>query len=308
MQFAKWPMTTVVVRAASSNPGGTSANLTEIQTEFTSQAAAFEAEWAARARTSNDDLMRSVFQSIDAVTSFPSDARALDIACGTGVFTRALAKACGPTIGLDATEAMLSQARATEIEVVSAEPGDAERTDRPQQYICGDAMALPFDDNTFDIVGTRLAVHHFPDPAPIAREMARVCKPGGLVVLVDLTSVDEAAAAAVHNHLEILRDPTHTRALTETELRGLLPSVGPFEALVPPADSDAAQYLPVVYDLENWMDVTNTPSDARAEIGASFDTELAGGAPTGMHAHRDADGRICFVHRWVTAVSRHVAV
>ena len=38
---------------------------------------------------------------------------------------------------------------------------------------------------------TRLAIHHFDKPAPIVQQMARVCKPGGRVVLVDLTSVDD---------------------------------------------------------------------------------------------------------------------
>ena len=38
---------------------------------------------------------------------------------------------------------------------------------------------------------TRLAIHHFDKPANIVEEMARVCKPGGRVILVDITSVDD---------------------------------------------------------------------------------------------------------------------
>ena len=55
----------------------------------------------------------------------------------------------------------------------------------------GDAAKLPFGDASFDLVVTRLAIHHFDKPATIVHEMARVCKPGGRVILVDITSVDD---------------------------------------------------------------------------------------------------------------------
>ena len=55
----------------------------------------------------------------------------------------------------------------------------------------GDAAQLPFGDASFDLAVTRLAIHHFDKPANIVQEMARVCKPGGRVILVDITSVDD---------------------------------------------------------------------------------------------------------------------
>ncbi len=50
----------------------------------------------------------------------------------------------------------------------------------------GDATALPFVDASFDLVFCRTAVHHFPDPAVVVAEMARVCRPGGRVAIADL--------------------------------------------------------------------------------------------------------------------------
>ena len=50
----------------------------------------------------------------------------------------------------------------------------------------GNASDLPFLDGTFDLVLCRSALHHFRDPAGTVREMARVCRPGGRVVVSDL--------------------------------------------------------------------------------------------------------------------------
>jgi ubiquinone/menaquinone biosynthesis C-methylase UbiE len=70
---------------------------------------------------------------------------------------------------------------------------------------------LPFEDASFDTVVSRSAVHHFPDPAAAFREMARVVRVGGRVITVDVQSAETADEAALHNALEILRDPSHVR-------------------------------------------------------------------------------------------------
>jgi ubiquinone/menaquinone biosynthesis C-methylase UbiE len=75
----------------------------------------------------------------------------------------------------------------------------------------GDVSAMPYADVTFDIVTCRFAVHHFPDPLPVLREMRRVCRPGGRIVIAD--SAPAAAKADAFNAMEKLRDPSHTRAL-----------------------------------------------------------------------------------------------
>ena len=75
---------------------------------------------------------------------------------------------------LDATAAMLVQARRL-----------AERSATQNvSWHLGDVYALPFNDDTFDIVSCRFALHHFETPAGAFTEMVRVCRPGKRIVAV----------------------------------------------------------------------------------------------------------------------------
>ncbi len=85
----------------------------------------------------------------------------------------------------------------------------------------GDVARLPYPDGAFTIVVTRFAVHHFPDPLGVLREMVRVCAPGGRVVVVDTYASPDPAKAAEFNRLEKLRDPSHVRCLALAELQDL---------------------------------------------------------------------------------------
>ena len=89
----------------------------------------------------------------------------------------------------------------------------------------GDVGSLPYADGTFNIVVTRFSMHHFLDPIAVLREMVRVCAPGGRVVVVDMYASEHPAKAAEWNRLEKLRDPSHVRCLTLTELRALFGAV-----------------------------------------------------------------------------------
>jgi hypothetical protein len=60
----------------------------------------------------------------------------------------------------------------------------------------------------------------------VLREMVRVCAPGGRVVVVDMYASENPAKATEWNRLEKLRDPSHVRCLTLTELKALFASVG----------------------------------------------------------------------------------
>jgi ubiquinone/menaquinone biosynthesis C-methylase UbiE len=118
--------------------------------------------------------------------------------------------------GIDVTPAMLDRARA-----LAAERGIANVAWRT-----GDVLPLPYPDASFSLVVSRFAVHHFPDPVAVLREMRRVCMPGGRVVVVDVVASPVPARAAAFNRMERLRDPSHVRALTLAELRELFADVG----------------------------------------------------------------------------------
>src|SRR4029450_13136693 len=84
---------------------------------------------------------------------------------------------------------------------------------------------IPFDDEAFSLVFTRYSFHHFPDPSAVLKEMVRVCKSTGRIVVVDvfMTTFEQANA---YNHMERLRDPSHVRALLLKELEELFISAG----------------------------------------------------------------------------------
>ena len=186
-------------------------------------------------RSTHDSLIRDQFtrQAIPFSTAAPiSDERALamivaaghpgpddsvlDLACGGGLIVCAFAPLVRHATGIDLTPAMLERARA-----LAAEKGLSNVAWRQ-----GDVRALPWPDASFDIVVTRFSFHHFQDPRGALREMARVCRPGGRVVVVDMYASEDAAKAAAWNRLEVLRDPSHVRSLGLSELTGLFPAVG----------------------------------------------------------------------------------
>lgn len=101
----------------------------------------------------------------------------LDVACGPGNFARAYAKAVGPeglVVGLDASETMLAKGVNELIE----------SRDRNLALIRGDAVAMPFEDDSFDGVCCFAALHLFADPFAALAEMTRVLCPGGRIALM----------------------------------------------------------------------------------------------------------------------------
>jgi ubiquinone/menaquinone biosynthesis C-methylase UbiE len=140
--------------------------------------------------------------------------RVLDVACGPGIVVEALARSAGEVVGCDITPAMLEKARARCAGVTNT------------LFTPGRAEALPFENAAFDVVVSRSAVHHFPDPTAAFREMARVVRAGGRVITVDVQSAEAPDEAALHNALEILRDPSHVRMLPGSELHRSIVDAG----------------------------------------------------------------------------------
>jgi SAM-dependent methyltransferase len=174
--------------------------------QFTRQAVPFASAPGIRA----EEGLRVI---VEATGAGPRDT-ALDVACGPGLLVCAFARVARHATGIDVTPAMLDQARAE-----AARQGLANVS-----WDLGDGTRLPYADGQFTVVTSRFAFHHIEDPAAVLREMRRVCAPGGRIAVADAAPSPETADA--FNAMEVLRDPSHVRALPPAELEALFPAAG----------------------------------------------------------------------------------
>jgi SAM-dependent methyltransferase len=221
--------------------------------QFTRQAVPFNT-----ASTITDE--RSLAMIVEAGRAGPNDT-VLDVACGGGIVVCAFAPHVRHATGIDLTPAMLEQARKL--------AGEKRATNVTWQQ--GDVTTLPFADASFSIVVTRYSFHHFLEPLAVFREMVRVCKPRGRIIVVDMYASEEPAKAAEWNKLEKLRDPSHVRCLSLTELKGLFGEVG----LLQPQEA--------FYDIR---------STVKAMLSRSFPNPGDGEKVTEMFAASAKDGRL----------------
>jgi SAM-dependent methyltransferase len=233
---------------------------------FTQQAAAFEDPRLNRLFTTDSEWLfdRLPLDATDLV---------LDVAAGTGHVARRLAPQVRTVVALDATRAMLEQGR-------EHAPGNV-------LFVQGDAEQLPFLDESFDVVVTRFAIHHFEAPEDQLAEMRRVLRPGGRLAVADLVAHPEAAAT--QNRLETLRDPSHVRMLELHELA----------ALVGTRDVEVRD---VARPLEPWLLQTDPSPEAADEIRAALRGEITGGPPTGFRP-TERDGELHFVHTMASLIA-----
>ena len=118
-------------------------------------------------------LLAPIFIGLVGITP---GARVLDVACGTGVLSKALAEAGASVTGVDASAAYLAGAR-------------SHRTNRKITYENGDIRRMRFADHSFDAAVSTLALDVIPEIEQVVSEMNRVTRPGGIV------------ASAVHQFL-----------------------------------------------------------------------------------------------------------
>ncbi len=138
----------------------------------------------------------------------------LDVACGPGILACAFARVAKHVTGIDITPAMLDRAR-----TLQKEQGLTNIT-----WQQGDVLPLPYQDASFTIVTSRFAFHHFLDPKAVLAQMKRVCAPGGTVVVIDSAPAPDKADA--FNRMEVVRDPSHVRAMPREEQISLFAAVG----------------------------------------------------------------------------------
>jgi len=213
-----------------------------------------------------------------------SGLRWLDVGCGNGAFTEMLVERCVPASvqGIDPSEGQLAFAR-------------ARPASRVAQFRQGDAMALPFPDDTFDAAVMPLVIFFVPNPARGVAEMARVVCPGGAVTAYAWDMVGGGFPyEALHDEMRALGvavpEPPSPGASRIDAMRDLwtgagLDSVKTREIIVQRTFADFDDY---------WMTVLGGPS-VGPQLAAMASRDLAL-LKARMRAHllADATGRITY--------------
>jgi len=245
-------------------------HLKRVSDEFSRQAQTFEV-WAEQIDT---DVGARFLSALGRA----AHGRLIDIACGPGVVTAALAPSATSVVAFDATEQMLERAKAR---CAKADLHNVE-------FKLGDAENLPFAEAQFDGAMTRAALHHFADPQRAMGEMFRVLRPGGIAVFADVISSENADESRLHNAVERLRDPSHVRMLPASELHSAARRAG-FQDL-------QAVTWDIDRELEEWFSIVSDP--ARVEPIRTVVRALAESGRTAGIGLSVKNGRVVFFHRW----------
>jgi ubiquinone/menaquinone biosynthesis C-methylase UbiE len=126
-----------------------------------------------------------------------------DLGCGTGAVTAALAPFVARVVGIDSSAAMLQAARRR---LVGFDNVELRR---------GDLEAVPIDSARLDAAVLMLVLHHLPEPSDALAEAARVLKPGGRIIIVDMLPHDREAYRQQMGHVWLGFSAGHVRQLLE---------------------------------------------------------------------------------------------
>ncbi len=222
-------------------------------------------------------------QKLVQAVSPDANARVLDVACGPGYVALAFAEVCREVVGIDLTPEMLEV----------AESHRRNRQIANASFQLGAAEKLPFRNQEFDVVVSRLALHHWQAPRRIIAEMARVCRRGGTIALEDLVTSEHARRASLHNRIEKLRDPSHTKALSAS---GLVQVLAAAKLEIVSIHSGE-----LVQDAERWMQTSRTPENVARKVRALLEQDEQHDL-SGLSPFR-ADGRLHFRHKTLTVVT-----
>jgi SAM-dependent methyltransferase len=182
--------------------------------------------------------------------------RVLDVGCGAGHTALAFAQHAAEIVAVDLTLAMLTAARRLA----------NERGLTNIRFERGDVEKLPFPDTSFDIVTSRYSAHHYPHPEVALREMTRMLKPDGMILLVDVVAPDDPAQDTFLNAIELLRDPSHVRDHSIHQWCSMFEAAG--------LQPEVLGTWPLHLEFESWVARMNTPFLAITQIRT-----LINGAP-----------------------------
>lgn len=213
--------------------------------------------------------------------NLPTNLRILDVGTGTGRLALMLADdGAKEVIGIDISPAMLEVA---EYLRASSPSLAAQRVN----YRLASAHNLPFRSEGFDAIICRLVLHHTQRPEDLLRELVRLLKAGGALILADLLAADDPVRRATQNTIEARRNPSHVAIYTAEQYRKMLTNVG----LTVEHDTIAT----FERDLDDWLnDLQSDPGNrhiVRDMVEAGLETDA-----TGLKVRRQG-GKLIFDQR-----------
>jgi ubiquinone/menaquinone biosynthesis C-methylase UbiE len=196
----------------------------------------------------------------------PPDLRILDIGTGIGLLPLLLSEdGAKQVVGIDISPEMLELA---EFARLSRGSDAAARV----TFRLAPAHALPFREETFDAVTCRLVLNHVRHPERIIKEVVRVLRPGGILVLAELLGADNSVKRATQNAIEERRNAAHVAARGAEQYNKLLTDAG--------LQIEAKEAISIDRELEEWLAIYHADradsAVVREMIEAGLETDAAG--------------------------------
>jgi ubiquinone/menaquinone biosynthesis C-methylase UbiE len=202
------------------------------------------------------------------LAAFPQ-AHVLDLACGAGHASFTAAQQVAQVTAYDLSSQML------EVVAEAAKAKGLSNVATRQGY----AESLPFDDASFDVVISRYSAHHWHDVGQALREVKRVLKPGGVLIIMDVMSPGHPVRDIWLQTVEALRDTSHVQNYSSGQWLSLITEAGLISR------SLITDRLPLEYNA--WIARMRTPEalsrairiyqeSASAEVKAYFELQEDG--------------------------------
>ncbi|MBJ3591888.1 class I SAM-dependent methyltransferase [Salmonella enterica subsp. enterica serovar Saintpaul] len=205
-----------------------------VEKQFGSQAKAY---LTSAVHASGRDLQRLA----ERLSDFPQ-ANVLDMGCGAGHASFIAAQNVKRVVAYDLSSQML------EVVTQAAKEKGLGNISTRQGY----AESLPFEDGTFDVVISRYSAHHWHDVGKALREVNRVLKPGGMVIVMDVMSPGHPVRDIWLQTVEALRDTSHVRDYSSGEWLSMINDA----SLI--ADTLLTDRLPL--EFSSWVSRMRTPA------------------------------------------------
>lgn len=251
----------------------------EIKEQFRKQAAGF----SNKSLTLNkEDLLTWILDGLD----LDKGMSVLDVAGGTGILSRSIAPFVNNVTSIDISQEMMNEGiKQTEQKGISN-----------IFFRMAHAENLPFKQESFDLVVSRLGFHHFSNPNRILQEMSKICLRNGTVGVIDMISPEDDELCRLYNHYERLRDPSHLSALKKSQLVELFKKTG--------LEINQVEVVDVPVHLKSWLALTKTDDQVKEQIIHDLNAEIVtGNIITGLSPYIE-NGETMFKQKWIKLIGK----